>query len=73
MVVGLAAGYYLGARAGHDRYLQINRLLRKARDSDAFATALHKVRAVVDLGKERVRSHETEPYVDLTAPVYSAN
>ena len=75
VALGLGAGYYLGAKAGRDRYVQINRLLRRLQGSDAFSTAVGKARAVVDLGKERARSHEHEddPVVDLSAASYSYN
>ena len=55
VIVGFAAGYYLGAMAGRQRYEQINRMLRRARRSDAFDTATEKAKAVVDLGVERAR------------------
>lgn len=49
--VGLAAGYYLGARAGRGRYEQINRAIGRARKS----RPIRKVRAGVDLVRERLR------------------
>jgi hypothetical protein len=52
---GFAAGYYLGARAGRERYEQMNRLLRRVRESDTFDTAADKAKAAVDLGVERAR------------------
>jgi hypothetical protein len=55
VVVGFGAGYYLGAMAGRERYEQINRLLRKAKQSEAFDTASEKAKAVVDLGVERAK------------------
>ena len=74
VALGIGAGYYLGARAGHERYVQINRALRRLRRSDAFSTAVGKARAVVDLGKERARSHEIDDtLVDLTASSYTYN
>ena len=54
-VAGFGAGYYLGARAGRERYDQINRMVRKVKGSDAFGTAQEKAKAVVDLGVERAR------------------
>ena len=48
LLVGFAAGYYLGARAGHDRYEQLRGIVAK--------TPLAKVQAAVDLGRERLRS-----------------
>ena len=55
IAVGLVAGYYLGARAGRERYEDINRMLRKVKRSEAFDTATDKAKAVVDLGVERAR------------------
>jgi hypothetical protein len=55
MVMGFGVGYYLGAKAGRQRYEQMNRWLQKARRSDAFETATDKAKAVVDLGVERAR------------------
>jgi hypothetical protein len=59
IVLGFAAGYYLGAKAGRTRYLQIREWLEKARP-------------VVDLGVERARDlvdrHDDESVVvDLAA------
>ena len=61
LLIGLAAGYYLGTRAGRERYEQLNRLVRRARSHEALdhaATAVGRARAVIDLTRERV--------VDLT-------
>ena len=55
ILCGLALGYYLGTKAGRERYDQINRALRRARGSDAFEMVSGKARAVVDLGVERAR------------------
>ena len=54
-LIGFAAGYYLGSMAGRDRHEQINRMIRKAKRSDAFDTAADKAKAVVDLGVERAK------------------
>jgi hypothetical protein len=55
VVVGFAAGFYLGTMAGRERYEQINRLARKVKRSAAFDTATEKAKAVVDLGVERAK------------------
>ena len=55
MICGFAIGYYLGSMAGRERYLQLNKLLRRVKRSDAFETAVDKTKAVVDLGVERAR------------------
>ena len=57
--LGLAAGYYLGTRAGRGRYEQINKLARFARRRshtiDQAATTVGRARAVVDLTNLRVQ------------------
>ena len=55
LIVGFAAGYYLGTMAGQERYEQINQALGRVRHSDAFEVASEKAKAVVDLGMERAR------------------
>jgi hypothetical protein len=35
LAVGFAAGFYLGAMSGRERYYQINRLIRRAKRSGA--------------------------------------
>ena len=55
LVIGFGAGYYLGAKAGRTRYLQLREWIDKAKDSGVFETAADKARAVVDLGVERAR------------------
>jgi hypothetical protein len=55
LVVGFGVGYYLGAKAGRERYIQINSLLRKARRSEAYQHAIDKAEAVVDLAEERAK------------------
>jgi hypothetical protein len=55
LVVGFAAGFYLGSWAGRERHEQINKALHRVRQSDAFDSATGKAKAVVDLGKERAK------------------
>ena len=55
LVTGFAAGYYLGARAGRQRYDQINRALRRAKRSDAFEVATEKARTAVEEGVDKAR------------------
>ncbi len=55
MVIGFGAGYYLGAKAGRDRYEQLNQMLAKVRRSDAYETASHKAKDIVDLTVETAR------------------
>ncbi|MGH9032545.1 MAG: YtxH domain-containing protein [Acidimicrobiia bacterium] len=58
LVVGFAAGYYLGAKAGRERYDQIQRWLRDFRGSAPY----EKAQAAVELGIERVKQ-QAEPLV----------
>jgi len=55
-MTGLATGYYLGARAGRQRYDQINRSLARLRRSEAFEVAVDSARNVVEDGVEKARS-----------------
>jgi hypothetical protein len=54
-MTGFAAGYYLGAMAGRERYEQINRTVNRIKGTDVYETAAGKAKAVVDLGVERAR------------------
>ena len=55
LVTGLATGYYLGARAGRQRYDQINRTVARLRRSEAFEAATERAKAVVEEGVEKAR------------------
>lgn len=54
LITGFATGYYLGAKAGHERYDQLNRVIRSVRGSDAYRVATEAVRETVETGVERV-------------------
>lgn len=47
-IAGFAAGYYLGAKAGRERYEQINDWIDQARSSGAARSAQDRVRQVID-------------------------
>jgi hypothetical protein len=51
LLAGFAAGYYLGSKAGRERYEQIRRWIEDARRS----RPAEKAQAAVELGLERVR------------------
>ena len=53
--VGFGLGYYLGARAGRERYDQINDMVRRVKRSETFETATDKAKDVVDLGVEKTK------------------
>jgi hypothetical protein len=56
LVTGFATGYYLGSRAGRQRYDQINRTLFRLKRSEVFEQAAEQVKAVVGEGVEKARS-----------------
>ncbi len=56
MATGFAAGYYMGARAGRQRYDQINRQLARLKRSEAFEQAVDQAKTVVEEGVEKARS-----------------
>jgi hypothetical protein len=81
LMTGFAGGYYLGAKAGRQRYDQINRALRSARRSDTLEAATERAREVLEEGAGKARSlierrtgngHEPSPD-DLAAGGYSSS
>ena len=56
--IGFGVGYYLGARAGRERYEQLRRLIAR--------TPFVKVQAALELGRERLRV-QSEP-MDAVVP-----
>ena len=74
LVFGFASGYYLGAKAGRQRYEQLRgaaRALRRSRALDQAATVVGRAKAVLDLSRERVHDAVDQPHDDL-APTYVA-
>ena len=53
LVVGFAAGYYLGAKAGRERYEQLRRIVDRV-------GPVEKIHAAVELGLARLREAEPE-------------
>lgn len=51
LLVGFGVGYYLGAKAGQERYKQIRQFIDRAQRSELA----DKAKAGVDLAVERVR------------------
>jgi hypothetical protein len=56
LVTGFATGYYLGTRAGRQRYDQINRTVARLRRTDAFEQAAERAKTVVEEGVEKARA-----------------
>ena len=53
---GVVTGYYFGARAGRQRYDEINRQLRKLRRSPKVEAVADKAKAVIDEGVGKAKS-----------------
>lgn len=54
-IVGASLGYYLGAKAGRQRYEQLNRFINNAKNSKTADVAEDKLRAVADVASERAK------------------
>jgi hypothetical protein len=61
LAIGFGAGYYLGAKAGRERYEQLRRGL-------ARVPSIAKVQAAVDLARERFRPSESESSPAVMVP-----
>jgi len=55
MVIGFAVGYYLGAKAGRERYRQLNAVLERIRADERVDAAARRARDLVDQGAEAAR------------------
>ena len=55
-VTGMATGYYLGAKAGRQRYDQINRTIAKVKRSEAYEEVTEMAKAKVEEAAERAKS-----------------
>ncbi|MEJ7583580.1 MAG: hypothetical protein WKF43_05690 [Acidimicrobiales bacterium] len=55
LTTGFAAGYYLGSKAGRQRYHQLRSWIDALLGSGAVENVTEKAKAAVDLGVERAR------------------
>lgn len=60
-IVGFAIGYYLGAKAGRERYEQLRRVLDRI-------GPVRKMQAAVELGRARLRDEENGPSDAVVPP-----
>jgi hypothetical protein len=60
LILGMGVSYILGAKAGRQRYEQIQRMWRRASDSPAFQDAADKVKGAAAFGLERARDKAAE-------------
>jgi hypothetical protein len=54
-VAGMATGYYLGAKAGRQRYDQINRTIAKVKRSDTYEDVTEMAKAKVEEAAEKAK------------------
>jgi F0F1-type ATP synthase membrane subunit b/b' len=55
-VTGMATGYYLGAKAGRQRYDQINRTIAKIKRSEAYEEVTEIAKAKVEEAAEKAKT-----------------
>jgi hypothetical protein len=65
LVVGFAVGYYLGARAGRERYEQIEQWLDKVRGTDTYRDISNRIEQLYDEGRLN-----DDTVLDLRAPEF---
>jgi hypothetical protein len=71
LIVGGAVGYYLGAKAGRQRYEQLNHLLHKVTDSPPVQSAATRMKTTI--GRNVEPDHPTvDDTIDLIQPEWSA-
>ena len=73
LMVGVGTGYYFGAKAGRERYEQLNRWMDRARDTAAYdrtaVAARDLARNSVGAAKARISSEDDETELDLQSPL----
>jgi hypothetical protein len=67
--VGLAVGYYFGAKAGRERYEQLRKLLGHARGS----APIEKAGAAVQLGIQRILHEPATPAPEVVSTRVAPN
>ena len=55
-VTGMATGYYLGTKAGRQRYDQINRTVAKIKRSEAYEEVTEMAKAKVEEAAEKAKA-----------------
>ncbi len=60
VLIGFGAGYVLGAKAGHERYEQLQRLYENVVSSPGFQQATGKAKEAVGTGLEQAKDLASE-------------
>lgn len=71
LILGLAIGYVLGARAGRERYLQLEQWGRKVSRSQPAQQLSQEVRTAASRASDRIESKATEQVARVTNLVRS--
>jgi hypothetical protein len=66
LIIGLAIGYVLGAKAGYERYQQIQSTWRQMRRSDPAQRLSSEVRGFADRASTRVEQQATRSMDQLS-------
>jgi hypothetical protein len=69
VIVGLAIGYYYGAKAGRGRYEQIERVLQPIRESEVYLQLTDKARGAVGYSLRETASRAREAAFGADQPV----
>jgi hypothetical protein len=69
LIVGLAVGYYYGAKAGRERYEQIERVLQPIRESDVYLQLTDKARGAAGYGLRETANRAREAAFGSDGPV----
>jgi hypothetical protein len=67
--IGFGAGYVLGAKAGQDRYIQLQRLYGNLLNSQAFQRASGKAKDAASTGFEQAKDKAAEAQSKVTEVV----
>ena len=59
-VIGFAVGYYFGAKAGRERYVELQRMITKLRTTPAFETATVRAKDAANVAVDKARSYAEE-------------
>ena len=69
LIIGGAVGYYFGAKAGRERYAQLNGFLHKVTESPTVQSATTKVKSSVGRSENGVGADDT---IDLIQPEWTS-
>jgi hypothetical protein len=60
VMTGFAVGYYFGAKAGRERYNELQRMITKVKASPAFGSATEKAKDAAGMAVDKARTFAEE-------------